>query len=81
MAPPNSSSNVLSNIITIHASPAGTWVGVGVSGLVVRRVSVVPKPGRWHTTSADGVFILDSRVGPVVEHSRFLAIGDDAYVV
>ena len=67
--------------ITIHASPAGTWVGVGVSGLVVRRVSVVPKPGRWHTTSADGVFILDSRVGPVVEDSRFLAIGDDAYVV
>jgi hypothetical protein len=69
--------------ITIHASPAGTWVGVSVSvsGLVISSVSVVPKAGRWHSTSADGVFVLDSRVGPVVKDSEFLAIGDDAFIV
>ena len=31
--------------------------------------------------SADGVFVLDARVGPVVQHSKFVAIGDDAFVV
>lgn len=67
--------------ITVHASPAGTWVGVSVSGLRVSNVAVVPKPGRWHTTSADGVFVLDARVGPVVENSEFLAIGDDMFIV
>ena len=67
--------------ITIYASPAGTWVGVGVSGLLVSSVTVEPKPGRWHTTSADGVFVLDARVGPVVEHSKFEAIGDDMFIV
>ena len=36
--------------IDIHASPAGTWVGVDVSGLRISGVSVEPKPGRWHTT-------------------------------
>ena len=54
---------------------------MSVSGLRIRGVAVEPRPGRWHTTSADGVFVLDSRVGPVVEDSRFIAIGDDAYVV
>ena len=67
--------------ITIYSSPAGTWVGVGASGLRITSVSVKPKPGRWHTTSADGVFVLDARVGPVVEHSTFLAIGDDMFVI
>ena len=38
-----------------------------------RGVTVEPKLGRWHTTSADGVFILDSRVGPVVEDSKFVS--------
>jgi hypothetical protein len=100
--------------VTIHSSPAGTWVCVGVSGLRISRAAVVPKAGRWHTTSvsrafpswyrsilteiyvtpvvikklrmetfgqADGVFVLDARSGPIVEHSQFLAIGDDAIVI
>lgn len=67
--------------VKIHASPSATWVGIGVSGLVVKRVSVEPAPGRWHATNADGVFVVDSRVGPVVEGSRFIATGDDALVV
>ena len=38
-----------------------------------RGVTVEPKLGRWHTTSADGMFILDARVGPVVEDSKFVS--------
>ena len=30
-------------------------------------------------TNADGVFVLDARVGPVVLDSRLLATGDDAF--
>ena len=42
---------------------------------------VEPKKGRFHTTNADGVFVLDSRVGTVVTDSRFIAIGDDGFIV
>jgi hypothetical protein len=45
--------------------------------LLVRNVTVEPIPGRYHTTNADGVFVLEARVGPTITSSRLLAIGDD----
>ena len=67
--------------VVIHASPSATWAGTGISGLVVRKSAVEPAHGRWQASNADGVFVLDSRIGPVVEHSRFVAVGDDALIV
>ena len=67
--------------VTIHASPSATFTAGSSPGLVVRRVVVEPQPGRYHATSADGVFVLDSRRGPRVEDSRFVAIGDDCFIV
>ena len=66
--------------ITIHASPSASFTAVQCDALVVRHVAVEPKKGRYHATNADGVFVLDSRVGPTVEHSRFVATGDDALI-
>jgi len=67
--------------VTIHASPSGTWIVIQSDGVVVRNVKVEPKKGRFHTTNADGVFVLDSRVGTTVVDSSFIAIGDDGFVV
>jgi hypothetical protein len=36
---------------------------------------------RYHATNADGVFVIDARVGPTVEDSRLIATGDDALVI
>ena len=51
--------------ISIHASPSASWTALFSDGLTVRDSAVVPKPGRWQATNADGVFVLDSRIGPV----------------
>jgi hypothetical protein len=41
---------------------------------------VEPVRGRWQATNADGIFVLDSRRGSIVEDSPFLATGDDALI-
>ncbi len=43
------------------------WNSLESSGLVVRRAIVEPTAGRHHATNADGVFVRDARVGPVVD--------------
>mmetsp|Transcript_40925 Transcript_40925/g.133674 ORF Transcript_40925/g.133674 Transcript_40925/m.133674 type:complete len:623 (+) Transcript_40925:3-1871(+) len=67
--------------VSIHASPGASFVAEGSSALVVRDATVAPAPGRYHSTNADGVFVLDARVGPTVHGSRLVAIGDDGIIV
>ena len=67
--------------LTIRASPSASFSAGQSSGLLVRKAVVAPAAGRHHATNADGCFVLDSRVGPRVLDSQWLAIGDDGLIV
>ena len=72
------SSDVTFSNVTIHTSPGANYVGLESSRINLLGCRTVLKPGRWHTTCADGVLLSRCRVGPWIEGCTFDALGDDA---
>ena len=64
--------------ITVYTGPGANYVGVASSAVSILRCRTAPRPGRWHSTCADGVLITGGRVGPFIEHCLFEGLGDDA---
>ena len=63
----------------IYASPAANFVGSGSKDIYITGCSIGMKPGRWISTDADGVHMLQCENGPVVENCTFDAIADDCF--
>jgi len=72
--------NVTFEDITIHASPASAFVGYFNEDSSYIRCYVIAKDGRYHTTGADGIFIVSNRSGPKVKDSILQALSDDALI-
>jgi hypothetical protein len=63
--------------ITNYASPGLDYGGVGTKELAVLDCQVLLKPGRWHTSNADGLHFPASRPGPWIEGCTFEGMADD----
>ncbi len=67
--------------ITIHAALAAGISGRTNDELNLIGVRMVPPPGVWQTTGADGMFFLGGRSGPWIENCELNAIADDNLVI
>jgi parallel beta helix pectate lyase-like protein len=63
--------------ITNYASPGLDYGGGGTKELAVLDCMVLIKPGRWHTSNADGLHFPVSRPGPWIEGCTFEGMADD----
>ena len=63
--------------ITNYSSPGLDYGGGGTKELAVLDCSVLIKPGRWHTSNADGLHFPVSRPGPWIEGCIFEGMADD----
>ena len=63
--------------ITNYASPGLDYGGGGTKEVAVLDCRVLIKPGRWHTSNADGLHFPVSRPGPWVEGCTFEGMADD----
>ncbi len=63
--------------ITNYASPGLDYGGGGTKEVAVLDCHVLIKPGRWHTSNADGLHFPVSRPAPWVEGCTFEGMADD----
>jgi len=63
--------------ITNYASPGLDYGGGGTKEVAVLDCKVQIKPGRWHTSNADGLHFPVSRPGPWIEGCTFEGMADD----
>ena len=63
--------------ITNYTSPGLDYGGGGTKGIGVLDCQVLIKPGRWHTSNADGLHFPMSRPAPWVEGCTFEGMADD----
>lgn len=76
----NDCSNVLFEQVTIHSMPGMGWVMRGdLDHIGLRRCRIAPPEGstRPMSTSADGLHILESQGGILIEDCEFTRTGDD----
>jgi len=67
--------------ITIHAASAAGISGGGNGEVNLIGVRIVPPPGAWQATGADGIFFAGGRAGPWIENCELNAIADDNLVI
>ncbi len=63
--------------ITNYTSPGLDYGGGGTKEIAVLDCQVVVKPGRWHTSNADGLHFPIARPGPWIEGCTFEGMADD----
>ncbi len=63
--------------ITNYASPGLDYGGGRTKEIAVLDCKVLLKPGRWHTSNADGLHFPMSRPGPWIEGCLFEGMADD----
>jgi len=63
--------------VTNYASPGLDYGGGGTKEIAVLDCQVLIKPGRWHTSNADGLHFPLSRPAPWVEGCTFEGMADD----
>jgi hypothetical protein len=63
--------------ITNYTSPGLDYGGGGTKEIAVLDCQVLVKPGRWHTSNADGLHFPMSRPAPWVEGCTFEGMADD----
>ena len=63
--------------ITNYASPGLDYGGGGTKEIAVLDCKVLIKPGRWHTSNADGLHFPVARPGPWIEGCTLEGMADD----
>ncbi|HID77070.1 MAG TPA: right-handed parallel beta-helix repeat-containing protein [Planctomycetaceae bacterium] len=63
--------------ITSFTSPGLNYGGADCSEVAVLNCRVLLKPGRWHTSNADGLHFQRHRIGPWIEGCTFEGMSDD----
>ena len=63
--------------LTNYTSPGLDYGGGDCSEIAIINCRVLLKPGRWHTSNADGLHFARNRIGPWVEGCTFEAMTDD----
>ena len=63
--------------ITNYTSPGLDYGGGGTKEIAVLDCKVLLKPGRWHTSNADGLHFPVARPGPWIEGCTFEGMADD----
>lgn len=67
--------------ITMHAASAAAIAGGGNGEVNLIGVRMVPRPGVWQMSGADGIFFVGGRAGPWIENCELDAIADDNLVI